>query len=85
MYVTNQTNVRVSALLLNTAYFVCALSIVMWGVVFCSYGVNNPVLFWLPLGNIAGILLAHYVEKDTNDMVTSAEGLEQYKYSFKGV
>lgn len=70
---------------MNLAYFIAALSMIMWGVVFHTFGVTNPLLYWLPLGNIAGIALAQYVDNDTRDLVTSVEGLEQYKYSFKGV
>ena len=57
----------------------------MWGIIFYTYSVTNPLLYWLPVGNIAGLALAMYVDRDTMDMVTSAEGIEQFKYSMKGV
>lgn len=74
-----------SSFLLNAAYFICVLSLVMWGVVFYTYNVTNPLLYWLPFSNLLGIMLAHYVDRDSKEMVSSVEGLEQFKYSFKGV
>jgi len=61
------------------------MSLVAWGVVFNTYYITNPLFYWLPLSNIAGIALAQYIDSDTRDMISSAAGLEQYKYSFKGV
>jgi hypothetical protein len=75
----------VNSVILNAAYFISVLSMLAWGAVFFRYNVTNPLLYWLPLSNIAGIALAHYVDRDSKDLITSAEGLEQYKYRFKGV
>lgn len=74
-----------NSILLNLAYFVAAFSLITWGVIFNNYGVNNPLLYWLPLSNVCSIGLAHYVDRDTVDLVKSVEGIEQYKYNFKGV
>lgn len=76
---------RVHPVLLNIAYLVAAFTLIAWGVVFHNLHITNPLFFWLPLSNIAGIALAHYIDKDTKDMISSAAGLEQYKYNFKGV
>lgn len=72
-------------ILLNAAYFISLLTLLAWGAMFYKFQVTNPLLYWLPLGNLAGILLAHYVDSDSKDLVNSAESLEQYKYRCKGV
>lgn len=82
---SQNNNQKVNSILLNAAYLISVMSLLGWGIVFQNYGVSNPLLYWLPLGNLAGIVLAHYVDRDTRDLVSSVEGLDQYKYSFKGV
>mmetsp|Transcript_45665 Transcript_45665/g.79845 ORF Transcript_45665/g.79845 Transcript_45665/m.79845 type:complete len:186 (-) Transcript_45665:88-645(-) len=76
---------RVHPVLLNIAYLIAAFTLIAWGVVFHNLHITNPLFFWLPLSNIAGIALAQYIDKDTKDMISSAAGLEQYKYNVKGV
>jgi hypothetical protein len=70
---------------LNLAFFAAALSTVMWGVIFSTYHIENPLLFWLPTANVVGVALALYVDSDTAELVSSVAGIEQYKYSLKGV
>lgn len=76
---------RVHPVLLNGAYFIAAFALIAWGVVFNNFHITNPLFYWLPLCNLAGIALAQYIDRDTRDMVSSAAGLDQYKYNFKGV
>ncbi len=66
-------------------YAVAVLSLISWLVLFWNMGVTNPVLYWLPFANIAGLLLATYVDYDSSSLLVSAEGLEKFKYNLKGV
>lgn len=54
-----------------------------WGHVFYKHKVSNPVLFWLPMADLAGLLLAQYVDFDSNGLILNVEGLEKYKYNYK--
>lgn len=54
-----------------------------WIRVFYVHKVSNPVLVWLPVADLAGLLLAQYVDVDSNGLILNIEGLENYKYNYK--
>jgi hypothetical protein len=56
---------------------------VTWTKIFYIHGVTNPVLYWIPLADMAALLLAQYVDFDAKGLVLSAEGLENYRYDHK--
>ena len=56
-----------------------------WLIVFYTLGATHPVLYWMPFVSIGGMLLATYVDYDSNSLIASAEGLDKYKYNLKGV
>lgn len=54
-----------------------------WISLFYKYSITNPALYWLPLADITALLLASYIHNDSNNLINSADGLEQYKYNYK--
>lgn len=67
------------------AYLLAGGTVLAWALIFRQFGVSHPGLYWMPISNILGLALAHYVDYDSTDLVTSAKRLEEFKYSFKGV
>jgi hypothetical protein len=66
-------------------YLVGAWTLIVWLTIFHRMGVTNPILYWMPFANLGGILLATYVDYDTNSLLASAESLDNFKYNLKGV
>lgn len=66
-----------------TAYILGFFMFVTWTKIFYIHGVTNPVLYWIPLADMAALLLAQYVDFDAKGLVLSAEGLENYRYDHK--
>eukprot|EP01039_Chlorochromonas_danica_P001101 gene1101-1196_t len=54
-----------------------------WIQVFYAHGVSNPLLFWIPVVNLAGLGLAQYVHLDSKSLLSMADDMQHYKYSFK--
>eukprot|EP01033_Poteriospumella_lacustris_P000102 gene102-gene273 len=54
-----------------------------WSHIFHKHSVTNPILFWLPIADLAGLLLAQYVDFDSLNLVESMDGLENYRYEHK--
>lgn len=42
-------------------------------------------ILWLPLGNLCTLLLSVYIDRDTNELVSSAERMDTFKYNLKSV
>lgn len=56
-----------------------------WLRIFYLHSVTNPIFYWMPLADILGLLLALYVDFDSNGLIQLADGLEKYKYENKSV
>lgn len=83
--IVRQSTSGVNRVVRLSAYLLATGSLVAWLAVFWYYNVTNPLLYWMPLSNVAALLLSQYVDSDSSDLIQSAERLEQYKYNCKGV
>lgn len=54
-----------------------------WFYIFFVMSVTNIQLYWLPLGNVACILLSLYVDSDMRTLANEVDALSQFKYDFK--
>ncbi len=50
---------------------------------FYVHKVTNPILFWIPMVDLVGLMLAQYIDFDSNGLIVNVEGLEKYKYNYK--
>lgn len=57
----------------------------MWAWIFFAHSVTNPIMYWLPLINIAGFLLVVYIDYDTKKTIEEVDNLEKMKYEYKKV
>ncbi len=65
------------------AYIVGVVVLIGWVRVFYVHKVTNPILFWIPMVDLVGLLLAQYIDFDSNGLIVNVEGLEKYKYNYK--
>jgi hypothetical protein len=65
-------------------YVVGVVVLLGWLQVFYVHQVTNPLLFWIPMVDLVGLLLAQYIDFDSNGLILNVEGLEGYKYNYKG-
>jgi len=42
-------------------------------------------ILWMPLGNLFTLLLSVYIDRDTNELVISAERMDAFKYNLMSV
>lgn len=76
---TTPTEIKVAGILLAVTVSL------IWVVVFAMHSVTVPQLYWLPLANPAGILLALYVDRDAEYLLRDIEILEGMKYNHKNI
>lgn len=67
------------------AYVISSATLLLWTIIFYIELVQHPALYWLPLGNIASLLLAIYVDNDCKGLIEDADGMKKYKYEYKAV
>ena len=58
-------------------------SAVGWIVIFWELKIDVLLLYWLPFGNLCGILLALYVDRDMSSLVADSENMDSLKYNLK--
>lgn len=63
----------------------CVATSLLWALAFYTNGVTNIALYWLPLGNIAGLLTALYSDYDLRCLVAEAKDMKNYMYDFKKI
>jgi hypothetical protein len=68
-----------------SGYAVGVFVLLSWLHVFHKHSITNPIMFWLPLADLAGLLLAQYVDFDSFNLVQSMENLENFRYEHKSV
>ena len=56
-----------------------------WAAIFWIHSVTSPSLLWLPLVNVLGVLLALYVDRDSDLLKHLPDALNASKYEFKKV
>lgn len=56
-----------------------------WSLVFIFEVVDNFLLFWMPLANIATVLMAFYVDSTNTSTLKDAEKIKDLKYRYKKV
>ena len=56
-----------------------------WSLVFIFELVDNYFLYWMPLANVATVLLAFYVDSSNTSMLKDAEKIKDLKYRYKKV
>lgn len=66
-------------------YGIAVIVLLGWSHIFFKHGVTNPILFWLPIADLAGLLLAQHVDVDSLSLLQSVESLEGLKYDHKAV
>lgn len=67
------------------SYIFAISNCVFWLQLYWRFQVSNPALYWLPFIDLGALLLASYVDRDCNGLLSSAEELEKLKYSHKSV
>ncbi|RYH08596.1 hypothetical protein EON65_40785 [archaeon] len=65
------------------AIVVSVVVLLGWGQIFYAHGVSNPLLFWIPIVDLAGLGLAYYIHLDTRGIVVSVDNLQNFKYAHK--
>ena len=56
-----------------------------WVWVFAQHTVSNPLIFWLPCGNLAATLIALYIDSDSKALIAEVEKIDAFKYDFKKI
>eukprot|EP01031_Cornospumella_fuschlensis_P029653 gene29653-35795_t len=65
------------------AILVSVVVLLGWGSIFYAQGVSNPLLFWIPVVDLAGLALAYFIHLDTKGIVVSVDNLQNLKYAHK--
>ena len=65
------------------SYITIAIMISAWCFIFFQHSVTNVALYWLPLSNLGGLLLALYIDYDLKSVSASVNNLNNAKYVFK--
>jgi hypothetical protein len=68
-----------------SGYAVSLMILFAWFYVYYKHSITNPILYWLPIADYAGILLAQYVDFDSLSLVNEVDNLESYRYEVKSV
>lgn len=68
-----------------TALLIALLSLVYWSSIMWRHRVHVLSILWLPLGNLCTLLLSVYIDRDTNELVSSVERMDAFKYNLKSV
>ena len=56
---------------------------IAWLALFWEMGIDVLLLYWLPFGNVAAMVLALYVDKDMISLIDDSEKMEGLKYDLK--
>lgn len=54
-----------------------------WLYIFYQHHITSPVLYWLPFGNIACLLVTRYIDNEMNSLVGDADNLDSLVYNYK--
>ena len=76
---------KLSWIIIAVAYCIALVNFFLWLGLFWVQNITYAALYWMPLLNIAVLLVATYVDNDCNGLVVSAKDLEKLKYNCKTV
>jgi hypothetical protein len=54
-----------------------------WLIVFWKLQIDVLLLYWIPFGDIAAMILALYVDRDMRTLIVDSENMENMKYDLK--
>jgi len=68
-----------------TAVLIALVSLMFWSYFMWRHRMYVLSILWMPLGNLFTLLLSVYIDRDTNELVISAERMDAFKYNLKSV